>query len=152
MNFHKRFVPEEIYGMNVTCRLQDTFLSEELAESLICIFTLFLLSPRAFHLLSKTVSNETLSSIISYVYRLANVHSMFDSPEWCSSCLYILVPGEFFINCYPKANKKRCVLNNFVSQHKGLQGAIVRVCSQNQCFEFPLMCNQPTSQLERSDW
>ena len=52
----------------------------------------------------------------------------------------------FFINCYLRANKKRCVLNNFVSQHKGLQGAIVRVCSQNQCFEFPLMCNQSTSQ------
>ena len=52
----------------------------------------------------------------------------------------------FLINCYLQANKKRCVLNNFVSPHKGLQGAIVRVCSQNQCFEFPLMCNQSTSQ------
>ena len=87
MNFHKRFVPEEIYGMNVTCRLQDTFISEELAESLICIFTLFPLSPRAFHLLSKTASNETLSSIISYVYRLAHVHSMFDSPDIGDTCL-----------------------------------------------------------------
>ena len=37
----------------------------------------------------------------------------------------------FFICCYLKANKKRCVLNNFVSPHKKLQGAIIRVCSQN---------------------
>ena len=86
-NFHERFVPKEIYGMNVTCRLQDTFISGELAESLICIFTLFPLSPRAFHLLSKTASNETLSSIISYVYRLGHVHSMFDSPDIGDTCL-----------------------------------------------------------------
>ena len=76
-----------LYNLWHECRLQDTFISGELAVSLICIFTLFPLSPRAFHLLSKTASNETLSSIISYVYRLAHVHSMFDSPDIGDTCL-----------------------------------------------------------------
>ena len=67
---------------------------------------------------------------------------MNDVAAVCTS----LSQESFFINCYLKANKKRCVLNNFVSQHKGRQGVIIRLCSQNQCFEFPLMCNQPTSQ------
>ena len=52
----------------------------------------------------------------------------------------------FFYQLLLAGKQEKMCIEQFVSQHKGLQGAIVRVCSQNQCFEFPLMCNQSTSQ------